>query len=250
MTQWILCPIRNGLHYTKEALKTFFAQDIGEVSVLFINNDSQDGTARWLNTVGVCSIYMNPPLSVAQSWNYGLRWLFGPMRVNYVLVVNNDVKLRPDTYRHLVEDGGPFVTGVGVKEEEKIQPEQIYTDLHCYPKPDPAAKRPHPDFSCFLIRRECYEKVGPFDENFKIAFAEDCDYHVRLHKAGIGAYCLDLPFLHYGSQTIALADNEERRLISEQAEKNREYFYQKWGVRIGTPEYEELFQIAPSPTER
>ena len=248
MTNWILCPLRNGLHLTKQAAKTFAAQDIGNVDVLFINNGSTDGTAEWLSSVDAARISCGN-LSVAQSWNIGLRFLFGfkgAQYIDYVLVVNNDVELRPDTYRHLVEDGGLFVTGVGVAKRAEIEPELIYNDdqrgmYDGYPDPDPTAKRPHPDFSCFLIRRECWDRVGPFNEHCEVAFYEDNLYHVAMHRKGIAAYCLDLPFFHHGSATIKNADPAERERIQQAAAKNKEYFHSKWKCYPGTPEYQALF---------
>jgi GT2 family glycosyltransferase len=241
---WIICPVRNNLSLTKEAVRTFRAQDIeGGVHILIIDNGSTDGTGRWLSTQRDIFTLMNRPgMSVAASWNRGLEFAFEsfPQEL-YALVVNNDVELRPDTYRHLVADGGPFVTAVGVRDREKL--------LAC-PDPDPDKKRPHPDFSCYLIRRETYHVVGAFDENFKIAFCEDWDYHLRMQKVGIRAEALELPFLHHASQTVKNADNAERDRIMKQAEANREYFYQKWGVRGGTQEYYDLFQTtAPAAEE-
>ncbi len=103
--------------------------------------------------------------------------------------------------------------------------------------PDPAKKRPHPDFSCYVIRKTVYEQVGPFDENFRIAFAEDGDYDLRMYQAGIRAYCIDLPYLHHGSMTIKNAELGEVRKIQRQADRNREYFKKKWGFAMGSDEY-------------
>lgn len=222
----------------------------------------------WLHTQPDLFTIMNhPQRSVAAGWNQALSWLFTPRwqdgstpigsRVEYALVCNNDVLLRPDTYRHLAADGGGFVTAVGTRDPEKIAArkwESVPPDIReypflDYPAPDPANKRPHPDFSCYLIRRETWEKVGPFDENYKRAFVEDQDYHVRLHKAGIRAECLDLPFLHYGSMTIKNAECEEQQEISAQAAANRTYFQEKWGFAGGSPEYYALFGNA-APVER
>ena len=225
----IICPVRNNLNLTRKAIRTFKAQDIyGGVYTLVINNDSTDGTSEYLSTErDISQMYFHPPLSVAASWNRALTFVFRA-GASYALVVNNDVELRSDTYRLLVEDGGGFVTAVGRRD---------------WPEPGPMSteKRPHPDFSCFLIRKEIYEKVGPFDEQFLVAYAEDWDYHVRLHKAGITAYCIDLPFLHHGAQTIKMADLAEVRKIQIQAEKNREYFKKKWGFSGGSPEYYRFF---------
>lgn len=250
----IICPVRNNLHLTRKAVATFQAQDIeGGVEILVVNNASSDGTNEWLQTQKeVGHVYYAPPVSVAESWNRMLQVVF-KWGAEYALVVNNDVELRPDTYRLLVDDGGGFVTAVGTRDAEKIkslphdQLNQVTDEFLrregawglplSYPLPDPAAKRPHPDFSCFLIRREVYERVGPFDEGFKIAFCEDCDYDLRLYKSGIRAYCLDLPFLHHGSATIKNADPAEVRKIQVQAQRNREYFKSKWGFEVGSPEY-------------
>ena len=251
---WLLCPCRNGLHLTRAALQTFYSQDIGNVAVMLIDN-SEEGNTRWLprdNKTVLLTCHSRPSRSVAESWNTGLRWIFAG-GANHALVVNNDVELRPDTYRHLLADGGEFVTAVGVREKEKLGTEAFITadksrSAMLYPLPDPSLKRPHPDFSCFLIRRSAWDRVGPFDENFKIAFCEDWDYHVRLHRAGITACALDLPFLHHASQTVKLADDAEARTIQRQADLNRAYFRRKWGVDGGTDAYYALFGH-PAPQE-
>lgn len=249
-TNWIVVLTRNNLELTQGAVRSFRAQDIGGgVSIMVIDNGSTDATAAWLNTQkDLYVVYHRPARSVAESWNTALRWLFerkwispskaiGP-EADYALVVNNDVVLRPDTYRWLVEDGGGFVTAVGTRERAKIEN---------HLPPDPEKKRPHPDFSCYLIRRSTWNTVGPFDENFKIAYVEDQDYHLRMHRAGVHAEALELPFLHLGAQTVKAVPTEDRKRILEQAAKNREYFKQKYGFDSGGEEYYQQFGTPPPP---
>jgi GT2 family glycosyltransferase len=238
----IIVPVRNGLHLTRKAIKTFKAQDIaGGVDIIVIDNQSTDGTSEYLQTQhDIAVMHFNPPLSVAASWNRALQWVFHA-GAEYALVANNDLELRNDCYRHLVADGGGFVTAVGTRDPEKIKPP--------YLDPDPAKKRPHPDFSCYLIRREVYEHVGPFDENFLIGYVEDSDMHVRLHRAGIHAEALELPFLHHGAQTIRYADPGEVRKIQIQADKNREYFRKKYGFAVASEEYYRYFAVEPPVEE-
>lgn len=51
-----------------------------------------------------------------------------------------------------------------------------------------ATQRPHPDFSCLLIRSEVADAVDWFDEAYFPTFCEDYpDMHVRMHRAGIRA---------------------------------------------------------------
>jgi len=247
MTNWILCLTKNNLHLTRNAVKTFLDQDIGDIRILIIDDDSTDGTLQWAQSVPVMAIPRFEHSGVAAMWNLGLGIIFASN--DHALVVNNDVELRPDTYRWLVREGGGFVTAVGSTDRQKIRPEvppSIPAELAPlgYKPPDPNNTRPHPDFSCFLIRKELYEQIGPFDENFKVAFCEDWDYHVRMHKAGRQAACIDLPFLHLSSQTVRNSPPEEQERIYSQAKRNREYFKEKWGVEGGSEAYYDLFTSA------
>jgi len=247
-TNWILCLTKNNLHLTCKAVDTFLAQDIGNMKVLIIDDNSTDGTLQWAwSRPRVAALPRFQKSGVAAMWNLGLGIILADN--DYALVCNNDVELRPDTYRHLLADGGGFVTAVGSQDREKIKPvpDISHPEMeYRFRDPDPGHTRPHPDFSCYLIRRETYEDVGPFDENFKTAFCEDWDYHVRMYKAGIIAVCIDLPFLHLSSQTVRNSTHEEQERIYRQARANREYFKKKWGVEGGSEEYYALFESSSS----
>jgi FkbM family methyltransferase len=104
-----------------------------------------------------------------------------------------------------------------------------------------AARRPHPDFSCFLIRRECWEKVGPFDEEI-YCFTGDGDYHLRMHTAGVQASSLNIPFFHESSGTLKYAADELRDSIAHQAAIDRKYFEWKWGCAMGSDAYNGMFR--------
>ena len=245
---------RDNRAFTQDALDSILAQDV-QVGVLAINNGSRDGIASLLASYHprVHSLHICPQIGVAHAWNTALRFLFEECKADHVLVVNNDVVLRLDTYRLLLEAGGLFVTCVGVRGKEVHTSDGIRLfdnkGTEVFPgDPQPKVTRPHPDFSCYLIRREVWERVGPFDEQFKGGYCEDWDYHVRLHRAGIGARCIDVPFYHRGAATVATAQGSERERIHAQAKVNRAYFKQKWGVEGGSQAYYEIFGHE-APTE-
>lgn len=238
---------RNNLDLLKVAARTTLLQDV-PVELLIVDNGSSDGTAAWLRDYcrrdqRVSNLTFYPQHSVARAWNAALQFLFKRKDADRVLVLNQDVVLRPDTVRWLAAENADFVTGVGSADPSCVEPPTMPARTFglrlIYPEPRPDATRPHPDFSCFMISRACYERVGPFDENFLGAYCEDSDYHVRMHRAGIHAYCIDLPFWHVGggAQTAKRADRAEQQRINEQAERNREYFKSKWGFAVGSPEY-------------
>lgn len=222
---------RNNLHLTKAALASIKKLD-GSPDILIFDNNSTDGTVEYLTTsTSVFTIFSNKQLSLSACWNKCLQVVFH-LGYQSALVVNNDIELRPDTYTRLRLTDLPFVTAVSVGSVEQMMD-------HDESKPfDP---RPHPDFSCFMIRPEVYTAVGPFDESYYPAYGEDADWHVRAHRAGYNLYCVDLPFLHHSSGTLKYADEYEKRLIEKGADANRNRFRNKYGVEIGTQEYYDLF---------
>ncbi len=226
----ILMVTRNNLHLTKAAVRTALSQDT-PCNLLVVDNHSTDGTIDWLKTKILYTIHLPYQKSLAYCWNIGLQTLYKTVSTE-ALVINNDVEIRPDTYRLLRSTNRPFVTAVGVDSVDQ---------MHSLESPISLDYSPHPDFSCFMIHKKVTDKVGWFDEKFDPAFYEDNDYHVRMHRAGIQAVSVDLPFLHHGSQTIKNASPGEVKRIQRGADKGKERFRQKYGCIPGTPEYDMLF---------
>lgn len=225
---YVLMLTLNSIALTREAGASVLAQDV-PVKLLVCDDGSSDNTLPYLRSLHP-QVEVNgyKHKGVSALWNIGLKHLFG-QGAEHVLVVNNDVKLRPDTYRRLRDDGGPFVTCVGTSSGAN------------WPGGEPSGeKRPHPDFSAFMIRRECWDKVGEFDETMRI-YCSDGDLHLRMHKAGIEAYCIDLPFYHYASGTLKQADEEDRKRILERASADRQAFFDKWGFDMGSTNYYKQF---------
>lgn len=69
-----------------------------------------------------------------------------------------------------------------------------------------------------LVTRECFEKVGLMDENFKPIYCEDADYGIRVWKAGYKlSVCPHAKLIHHHEQA-------GRETISQ---KNKEYLIKK-----------------------
>jgi hypothetical protein len=166
--------------------------------------------------------------SLAACWNIALSLAlrFG----EHALVLNNDVEIRPDAYRLLLAHGGPFVTCVSVGSVSELRTGE-----------PPTSESPHPDFSCFLIRKIVWQRVGEFDEKCYPAYVEDSRYHLRMHRAGIRAVSIDVPFLHHSASTLKHCSPAERLQIERGAQRNRESFCREFGCLPGTAEYEALF---------
>ncbi len=230
----ILFVARDNLALTRQAVTSAQQQDI-PCDILVVDNCSTDGTKQWLvgQDVGVISLAMQASLSAC--WNMGLATFFQLGR-SHVLVCNTDIELRPDAYRLLLAHGGPFVTCVSVDERERMG---TYGDREGR---EDLGEREHPDYSAFLIRSEVIERVGWFNEDYWPAYGEDAEFHVRCHRAGVRAVCIDVPFLHHGAATLKNADPAEANKIRRGADANRARFKQTYGCSIGSPEYYQLFR--------
>jgi GT2 family glycosyltransferase len=91
----------------------------------------------------------------------------------------------------------------------------------------PAARKGEAHGVCFMVRRSVFEKIGYFDENFRIGQYEDADFFRRARQAGYVLAITGRSFIHhFGSVTQnTLKNNKTTRPYEAE---NRAYFRKKW----------------------
>jgi GT2 family glycosyltransferase len=233
MKHHVLTLTHNNLRLTQQAIWSALRQDI-PVRVWAVDNGSTDPSAHWLNAYKWLLYMFNENAGVSAGWNKGLDILFSSPETESVLVIGNDTQLAPWTYRLLLTYNLPFVTGVATDDHWQIE-------QHIPNKGKPLPLEPHPDFSCFLMRREAWEKVGRFNENMK-HYASDCDWHIRAHRLGVKLWKACVPFYHERSSTLNNAPAAEQAEILAQANRDRAEFHKMYGCLPGQPEYYALFK--------
>lgn len=228
-----------------EAAMVYAKQKGIETRLLFIDNASTD------ETKAEAGARVNEHFShkrneerwgFQRSVNYGVNDGF-ERGFDYVLVCNNDILLHPAALVRLVEGF----------EKERDFPVGLVSCLDTRGESTPAAfsqistavkeavpEAVHPNFSAFMVDRECWEKVGEMDEVFAPAYFEDNDYHYRMRLAGLAAIVYPPAiFYHFGSGTQNEAAENGRPIVPTPLfENNRAFYAKKWGGVPGNEKYE------------
>jgi len=221
----VLILTHNNLELTKRTVESVFQQGVATRPSV-IDNGSTDGTVQWLDNNGLLLARFPDNHGVSAGWNLGLTLLLA--EAEHCLVIGNDVVLPHWFYRHLLSYNLPFVTGVAVNNFEQVT------------EPTETLLTPNPDFSAFLIRRECWQKVGQFNERMK-HYCSDCDMHIRAHRLGVPMMKASVAFYHERSSTIRLASPAEQGEIQAQANADREVFKSIYNCLPGSKDYESIF---------
>ena len=156
--------------------------------------------------------------SVAGAWNKGCELALAD-GADYMAIAANDTEVREDCLDKLIEFGEKgeidLWSGISSTDRSQINPSEITDGA---------------DFSCFMIRSETLRKHGLFDPNYRPAYFEDNDYYGRVVLGGGKCRVVHgAQFFHHGSMTVR-QDPEMAHHVRYWFEKNRAYFFRKWGV--------------------
>lgn len=198
--------------------------------IIIVDNASTDGAREHIEDTFHEIIWVQNTMNVgyAKAVNQGVALSRG----DFIFLLNNDVKLLPDSVERLAA----FLSGH--PEAGAVAPLLLYPDgrvqLSCRRFPTPVAlllelarvdkagpfRRwkltveehlgggivPQPMASALMIKRECWSLVGPLDEGFPIFF-NDVDWCYRLYRDGrfaIFLYPEVRTIHHYGASTNRL----------------------------------------------
>lgn len=165
------------------------------------------------------------PLSKA--WNDGAQQAFD-MGCDYALVCNDDIMFAPQCIDNMVAE---YERLRPTEKVIMVTPNNIFAqlpnkyDILSYQTPDdPYTWAEHPNFSCFLITPEYFEKIGKFDENFNPAWYEDNDSHRRATLAGYKEITTTAaPQVHIGGVSTSMLPHPAN------SEASRQHYVAKWG---------------------
>ena len=205
--------------------------------VIVVDNASTDGTVTAVKQAFplVELIANTTNVGLAPALNQGLR---ACADATYVLLMNSDIKVRPNTVGPMMDylDGHPQVAGVSV---QLVNPDGSRQKFRTAFGPVLFPEQLDRTFPVTFFgttfhmgRRPIYnpDQVGGFDEYY-FFFNEDLDWSIRAHRKGLVFHYLPhLAVVHYGGQ--GRAQNRDR-LLSDFYRMNL-YFYAKFYGRALT----------------
>lgn len=208
--------------FVKGAVSEFLLIDNGST------DETKDESAKISKENATIHVQRNEEMwGFQRSVNFGVKF-FLDKGFDLVMVCNNDIVMHPQAVARLVErfskGGVAMATCLDATGECDNKPENIFklSDV----EKEKCPESPHPNFSAFMVSRECWETVGEFDEIFFPAYYEDNDYHYRIQLAKLLAITYPpAMFFHYGSRT----QNEAiGRPLTDSGNQHGQ-FIKKWG---------------------
>ena len=228
MSVSVVIPLFNQLSYTKICLESLRTAGGVESEIIVIDNGSTDGTEEYLASLPGLSVVRNPEnLGCAAAWNQGVRASHG----DWVVILNNDVIVSPGWLEGLLEfaeEKGMDIVSPAIREGEYNYDIGEYGSGFVRRMGD-VSRAGVADGICFMVRRRVFERIGLFDENFRIGQFEDADFFLRARRAGFRLGTTGASFIHhFGSVT----QDAVRRggVLRPYEEENRAYFRRKWGL--------------------
>ncbi len=222
----IVIPVYDRLDLTRQCLTSLWKHTpAGAAEIIVVDNGSTDGTTeemRELHEEGRITAVLNEEnQGFARACNQGAAAASHP----YVLFLNNDTEVSEGWLEPLVDtldldarvgaagslllfpDGTIQHAGVALIREDRPEGQLFGARHMCYRKPAdfPPARKPQLmrclTAACLLVRRDAFEDVGGFDEEYWNGF-EDVDLCLKLDEKGWNlVYRPESVLVHYESQS-------------------------------------------------
>jgi len=222
----IVIPVYNQLEFTRQCLDSLKQFDELNSEIIIVDNGSGDGTAEYLQYLSGYEIISNAVnRGCAAGWNQGVERATG----DWIVILNNDVILTKSWLPTLLEVASKEnldIISPAIREFELNYGLDTYANEFTS-KMKGIIRLGLADGICFAVHRRVFDKIGLFDENFRIGQFEDADFFRRARMAGFRLGTVgDVLIHHFGSITQKAIKKDNSKSDYEAA--NRSYFRSKW----------------------
>jgi glycosyltransferase involved in cell wall biosynthesis len=175
----------NAERYLEEAIESVLAQSYRPLELVVVDDGSTDGTSRVAQTFGDAVRYAHQE----NAGNGAARNTAVGMATGEVLAfLDADDRFTPDKLERqwLILEADPEVDVVFGHVREFVSPELTAAERALIRPPAPPSPWPAPNL--MLIRRDAFDRVGPFSEAVKVGVT--VDWYARAVEAGLRSHTL------------------------------------------------------------
>lgn len=222
----IVIPLYNQVKYTRLCIDSLRQSGLEGIDVLLIDNASTDDTAEFLKTCADMRVIRNEEnLGCSGAWNQGVQ----NTESDWIVILNNDVVVPPGWLQGLVSfavDHGYDIVSPAIREGELNYPVEEYA-AEFVNRMHRVVRSGVADGICFMAHRKVFDKIGGFDEGFRIGQFEDADFFRRARLAGFKLATTGQSFIHhFGS--VTQKSLQKKKVVKSYVEENRAYYRKKW----------------------
>lgn len=186
----VILSVFNGERYLREALDSLGAQTCLAAEIIVIDDGSTDGTAEILRSRKDLRSFRQENQGLSAGRNRGV---LEASEGKHLAFIDADDLWTPRKLEWQVAflDENPTVDMVFGKVEQFVSPElpeELRRSLRC-----PEEVLPGRLAGCMLLRRDAFERVGPFDVSLRVG--EFVDWYMRARDAGLKEHVLDRKLL-------------------------------------------------------
>jgi GT2 family glycosyltransferase len=200
----------NGLPFIEETLHALVNQDYENFRILFVDNGSEDGSALYVKNAfpNIKIITFNDNTGFDIPNNVAMKQALSE-GADYLLLINNDVIVEPNTVSELIKAGesDSRIGALGSVQIKYDDPSQVVSAggdidwkrcivLHHKFRPFENQEVHFLSGAIFMVKRSVVERVGMLDEEFYF-YGEDADWSTRIIKHGYKIVCVAAAFVRH-----------------------------------------------------
>ena len=198
------------------------------IEIIVIDNASTDKTSDFLQSLShqIKILYNKINMGCAFAWNQGIKSCSG----EWSIILNNDTRIPEFSFPKLIEfaeKNRVSVVSPGMREGPLNYDFNSYS-IEYVDLMRTSIRPGIANGACFAVHSSVFEKLGLFDESFRVGQYEDADFFRRCIYDKINLATTGTSFIHhFGSSTQNLVS---KKINFEYGKINQAYYRQKWNI--------------------
>jgi len=224
----IIIPVLNQWTYTAQCLEHLKKTVPASVQVVVINNGSNDETTENLKRHPWIHLISNETnQGCARAWNQGVE---ASPDAFWRIFLNNDVLLPNCWLEGLLDSAQSLGLDIASPAMREGPLNYSFEERASFvvTRMGSMMRREMAHGVCFAVRNTVFQRIGRFDESFRVGQFEDTDFFRRASLAGFSSAIVGASFIHHFSSVTQKA--LKKTPVGSYEAENRAYFRKKWNL--------------------